>query len=115
MKCTIPAGATSCYGLGIEQRTGLGSGHTGAHDGYRSIKSYDPDNDVSILGCRGEAQGTVLRFRLFISPRRPLDPSGLGCFPERSTGFNLRALGSRPSIEAPPPGAHSSSERETTP
>jgi D-alanyl-D-alanine carboxypeptidase len=49
MKCTVPAGATSCYGLGIEQRTGLGFGHTGAHNGYLSVMSYDPDNDVSIV------------------------------------------------------------------
>ena len=49
MKCAIPAGATSCYGLGIEQRSGLGFGHTGAHNGYMSIMSYDPDGDVSIV------------------------------------------------------------------
>jgi D-alanyl-D-alanine carboxypeptidase len=49
MKCTVPAGANSCYGLGIEQRTGLGFGHTGAHNGYLSVMSYDPDNDVSIV------------------------------------------------------------------
>jgi D-alanyl-D-alanine carboxypeptidase len=49
MKCTIPAGATSCYGLGIEQRTGLGFGHVGAHNGYLSVMSYDPDNDVSVV------------------------------------------------------------------
>jgi D-alanyl-D-alanine carboxypeptidase len=49
MKCTIPPGATGCYGLGIEQRAGLGFGHVGAHNGYLSIMSYDPVSDVSIV------------------------------------------------------------------
>jgi D-alanyl-D-alanine carboxypeptidase len=49
MKCTVPAGATGCYGLGIEQRPGLGYGHTGGHRGYASIMSYDPVHDVSVV------------------------------------------------------------------
>ena len=49
MKCTIPDGATSCYGLGIEDRTGLGWGHTGAHNGYLSIMGYDPALDLTVV------------------------------------------------------------------
>jgi D-alanyl-D-alanine carboxypeptidase len=49
MKCADPAGATSCYGLGIEQFPGLGFGHTGAHNGYLSVMLYDPASDVSIV------------------------------------------------------------------
>jgi D-alanyl-D-alanine carboxypeptidase len=49
MKCEIPSGATSCYGLGIQQFSGLGFGHTGAHNGYLSIMLYDPTHDVSIV------------------------------------------------------------------
>lgn len=47
--CTPEAGATSCYGLGIEWREGLGYGHTGAHNGFLSIMSYDPVKDVSAV------------------------------------------------------------------
>ena len=49
MKCEIPSGATDCYGLGIQQFSGLGFGHTGAHNGYLSIMLYDPAHDVSIV------------------------------------------------------------------
>jgi D-alanyl-D-alanine carboxypeptidase len=49
MKCAILAGATSCYGLGIQQFSGLGFGHTGAHNGYLSVMLYDPDSDVSLV------------------------------------------------------------------
>jgi D-alanyl-D-alanine carboxypeptidase len=49
MKCAVPTGATSCYGLGIQQFPGLGYGHTGAHNGYLSVMLYDPANDVSIV------------------------------------------------------------------
>ena len=49
MKCTVPAEATSCYGLGIQLLPGLGYGHTGAHRGYLSIMVYDPVNDVSLV------------------------------------------------------------------
>jgi D-alanyl-D-alanine carboxypeptidase len=49
MKCAVPAGETSCYGLGFQQFTGLGFGHTGAHNGYLSVMLYDPANDVSIV------------------------------------------------------------------
>jgi D-alanyl-D-alanine carboxypeptidase len=49
MKCAIPAGATNCYGLGIQQFSGLGFGHTGAHNGYLSVMLYDPVKDVSLV------------------------------------------------------------------
>ena len=49
MKCAIPAGARDCYGLGIQQFTGLGFGHTGAHNGYLSVMLYDPASDVSMV------------------------------------------------------------------
>lgn len=49
MKCAIPAGATDCYGLGIQQFSGLGFGHTGAHNGYLSVMLHDPAIDVSIV------------------------------------------------------------------
>lgn len=49
MKCAIPAGATDCYGLGFQQFSGLGFGHTGAHNGYLSVMLYDPVTDVSIV------------------------------------------------------------------
>jgi D-alanyl-D-alanine carboxypeptidase len=45
--CIPDPGVTSCYGLGIEWREGLGYGHTGAHNGFLSIMSYDPAKDVS--------------------------------------------------------------------
>lgn len=47
--CTPEAGAASCYGLGIVWWEGLGYGHTGAHNGYLSIMSYDPAKDVSAV------------------------------------------------------------------
>ncbi len=47
MDCTPEAGASSCYGFGLEWREGLGYGHTGGHNGYLSIMAYDPANDVS--------------------------------------------------------------------
>jgi D-alanyl-D-alanine carboxypeptidase len=49
MKCAVPAGATDCYGLGIQQFSGLGFGHTGAHNGYLSVMLYDPAGDVSMV------------------------------------------------------------------
>ena len=49
MKCAIPTGATDCYGLGIQQFSGLGFGHTGAHNGYLSVMLYDPASDVSMV------------------------------------------------------------------
>lgn len=49
MKCTVPAGETSCYGLGFQLFPGLGYGHTGAHNGYMSVMLYDPANDVSLV------------------------------------------------------------------
>jgi D-alanyl-D-alanine carboxypeptidase len=49
MKCEVPPGATNCYGLGIQLFTGLGFGHTGAHNGYMSVMLYDPAKDVSMV------------------------------------------------------------------
>jgi D-alanyl-D-alanine carboxypeptidase len=49
MKCTVPVGATNCYGLGIQRFSGLGFGHTGAHNGYLSVMLYDPVGDVSMV------------------------------------------------------------------
>jgi len=49
MKCTVPAGAPNCYGLGFQLFPGLGYGHTGAHNGYMSVMLYDPANDVSLV------------------------------------------------------------------
>lgn len=49
MKCTVPAGATDCYGLGFQNFPGLGYGHTGNHNGYLSLMLYDPANDASLV------------------------------------------------------------------
>ncbi len=53
-----PSGRSATYGLGITYVNGLGYGHTGAHEGYLSIMTYDPDRDVT----------TVLYFNVWDGP-----------------------------------------------
>lgn len=57
--CTIKEGGTSCYALGVENRLGIGYGHTGAHNGYLSIMGYNPADGVTV----------VLFFNRFGGPR----------------------------------------------
>jgi D-alanyl-D-alanine carboxypeptidase len=87
MKCDVPAGATNCYGLGIQQFSGLGFGHTGAHNGYLSVMLYDPPSDVSI----------VLFFSLL--DFRDMDREGMLLFDVVTQARAILGL-----VPSPPPG-----------
>jgi len=51
MMNVIPTNTSStyAYGCGLSLTNGLGYGHNGAHEGYLSLMSYDPENDISIV------------------------------------------------------------------
>jgi D-alanyl-D-alanine carboxypeptidase len=49
MKTASPQSGTNNYGCGIQYRSGLGYGHTGAHLGYLSLMMYDPSADVTVV------------------------------------------------------------------
>ena len=51
MMNVIPSNTTTnyAYGCGLTLTNGLGYGHNGAHEGYLSLMTYDPENDISIV------------------------------------------------------------------
>jgi D-alanyl-D-alanine carboxypeptidase len=51
MMNVVPANTTTtyAYGCGLSFTNGLGYGHNGAHEGYLSLMTYDPENDISIV------------------------------------------------------------------
>lgn len=53
MKQVIPTGQNNgMYGLGLSYIDGLGFGHTGAHQSYLTLATYNPNNQISIvIGC----------------------------------------------------------------
>lgn len=49
MKTATSQSGTNNYGCGIEYKSGLGYGHTGAHSGYMSVMMHDPSADVTVV------------------------------------------------------------------
>ena len=47
---TIPSGnESSMYGLGIATYADIGFGHTGAHKGYMSLATYNPQDNLTVI------------------------------------------------------------------
>ncbi|ANF50204.1 hypothetical protein A0O34_06610 [Chryseobacterium glaciei] len=49
MRTSKGAATTSGYALGCSNFAGIGYGHNGATEGYLSLMTYDPTNDVSVI------------------------------------------------------------------